>query len=853
VVAFAIVLAGYVFTLAPTVTFWDAGEFIATSHILGVPHPPGTPLFVMLGHTWDALIPFLPTAYKLNLMNAIASAGASGFLFLFMHAALTKGAEGMDEATARVFVIGGAFASTLCTAFAFTVWQVSIDTGKVYPVAMLLIAFSIWLAWLWRRERGGERGAHFVLLIIYMLGLSLGNHLIGLLGGPALFAFMYWVLRSDPAPQPAERQAQWAQLGVAVALWIALVGLSIGSSGRWILILGLLLYAGATVWAFRARTGLFGVAALIVAALGVSTYAFLYIRAGLHPFINEANASTLKNLWAVIGREQYPPRSPFDNPMFESSRAGYHNPGRFFQPYSADDPTAAYFTLRIIGLQFLNWIQYFDWQWSNSLMTGTSLLAPARLPFTIAFAALGILGAQEHKKWDKASYLLIGTLFLTTGLGLVVYLNFKPGYSIGLASFPGSENHEVRERDYFFTISFLMWGLWAGLGIAALFQRLRARVGSAGRASPVLLIALLPAILNFTAANRRFGPAARLAHDFAYDLLQSVEPYGILFTNGDNDTFPLWYIQEVEHVRQDVVVVNESLVNTDWYIRQLRDNPARPYQPDSTAIALYGDSASAGPPPACSPQWADTLDAWSRAADRRPPDRSRGMPLCLHHLTDATINTLEPRLLDRPIYFRAGPIEHTYPVNTPLYVNNLMTLLLIQENMGRRPLYFAITAGSGARMQLDRYMIERALAYKLTPDTVRAGPNLAENPLFGPNDPLVDINWTQRLAHGAYRYARLFQAPELQLDPTDDNIATNLALPIWTLGMVALQRNDLQTALRELNQVEHLMPTNPSVHQLLQQLHALAAMPAALRDTGAARHDTTAARHDSAGRPRASP
>jgi hypothetical protein len=799
--AAGVVLAGYVLTLAPTVTFWDAGELIATSHILGIPHPPGTPVFVLLGHVWDALFPFGETAFKTNLMSATFSAASAGFLFLFVHQALARGAQGLDEAAAKIFRVGGAFAAVLVSAYTFTVWQNSNET-EVYQVAMFSIGLIAWLCWLWRRDRGGVRGAHLLLLIIYLFGVSLGNHLMALLCGPAVFAFMFHVLRTEPAADPKERNVQWAEFAVAATLWVTLVG--VGTGSRALVGLGLILYLLAAAWAFRAGSWLFAVMALAVSAVGVTTYAFLFIRAGLHPFVNEADPSTFDSLWAVIRREQYPARSPLDNPMFLS---GPDNPGR---------------TATILGLQLLNYLQYFDWQWSASIKREFPLLHPARLPFTLLFTALGILGASQHKKWDRSSFWFVATLFATTSIGLVLYLNFKPGFSVGLPQFPDRELHEVRERDYFFTVSFVTWGLWAGLGVAAAYRRLRERLGAGPPASagPVLLVALLPFALNFGAAGRRHGPAALLARDFAYDMLQSVEPYGILFTNGDNDTFPLWYLQEVEGVRQDVVVVNLSLINTDWYIRQLRDNPARPYRPDSAAARLFGGLAPPAPP-ACTPQWVDTLNAWARAGRRRPPDPSRGTPLCLHTLDDEQIVTLQPQLLGRDLPFRVGNLSHTYPEGTPLYVKDIMVLRLIQENLGRRPIFFALTAGSASRMGLDGYITQHALAFKLHPDSVAPAPGLAAG-LFGT---LVDIERTRALAWDVFRYARLFEVDSLRLDPTDDNIAGNLAFAFLTLGEAYRQQENAPEMIRNYARAARLSP-NPELQRYLRQLEALPQSPA---------------------------
>ncbi len=787
-----VVLAGYVVTLAPSVTFWDAGEFIATTHILGIPHPPGTPLFVMLGRAWDVLIPGLSTAYTTNLMSATFSAGSAGFLFLFMHEALRRGATGLDEASARVFRVGGAFAATLCAAFGFTVWQNSNET-EVYQIAMFSIGAIAWLLWQWRKERGGVNGAHLLLLIVYILGVSLGNHLMALLCGPAVFAFLFHVLRSQPAREEAERTVQWAQFAVAVSLWVAMVGVGTGSKG--VIVIGLALYLLAAAWAFSAGSWLFAVAALVVAAVGVTTYAFLYIRAGLHPFISEADPSTLQNLWSVVRREQYPPRSPLDNPIYAS---GADNPGR---------------TLQIFGLQLLNWLQYFDWQWSASLMREFPVLAPARIPFTVIFAALGIFGATEHRRWDRSSFWFIATLFATTSIGLILYLNFKPGFSVGLGAFPDRDHHEVRERDYFYTVGFVMWGLWAGLGIGVLYRKLRERLAGQSPMVPAfaLLLAVLPFTLNFTAASRRHGPSATLARDFAYSMLAGVEPYGLLFTNGDNDTFPLWYIQEVERVRQDVMVVNLSLINTDWYIRQLRDNPARPYRPDSATAALFG--AEAGPPPSCSDAQLDSLNAYAARAGRRPPDLSRGRPMCLHTLSDERIATIQPQLLARDLAFQAGNIRNTYRAGVPFYTKDWMVLILIRDNMGKRPVFFALTAGGGNRMGLERYITQQGLGFKLHPDTVVPGPNIAPGAFGAP----VDIERTRRLLWDHYRYARLLEVDSLKLDPTDENIAGNLAYVYLALGEAYRQQENFADMILAYERAQRLSP-NPDIQRFLQSL-----------------------------------
>ncbi|GIW51336.1 MAG: membrane protein [Gemmatimonadales bacterium] len=763
VAVFAVVLAGYIWTLAPTVTFWDAGEFIATAKILGIPHPPGTPLFVLLAHVWADVVRIGEYAFRTNLMTAVFSAGAAAFFFLVAAQGLKGRAGGEKD---RLFVVGGAAAAAVCSAFVFTVWQNSVET-EVYMVATFSIAAICWLAWVWRKHRGTPRAPHVLLLIVYLMAVSVGNHLLTLLVGPALVSFMWYTIQREPLKDEGERRVERAQLAVVTGVWALLVGTGMGSTG--LLFLGGLIFAGAAVYAASAGALLFAASVLVLAVAGASTYLFLYVRAGLNPMINEADPSTWESLWAVIRREQYPPRSPLDNPIYPS---GPDNPGR---------------SLTIIWLQIVNYLQYFDWQWANSLGSTDPVFArntplipglpiPARLPFTLLFTSLGIYGAQFLKRRDAGLFWLLIVLWLTTGFGLVGYINFKPGYSIGYDQFPDANMHEVRERDYFFTVSFQVWGLLAGIGAAALYRRLKEVWEERGRAAvrfaPLVLgLGALPFLTNFKAASRAHGPAVELARDFAYNLLQSVEPYGIIFTNGDNDTFPLWYIQEVEGVRQDVAVVNLSLGNTDWYIRQLRDNPVRRFDP--AQAPWFADLAPAEPPPP------------------------------LHTLSDEEIASLQPRLLSRSLSYRAGRVETAYREGTPLYVKDILILRLLQENYQRRPVYFSITAGTGSWLGLNRYMTQEGLVLRIhaseSPDSSRLAPGLLGIP--------VDVPRTEQLVWEVYRYAGLLEADTLILDPTNSNIATNLSIPPLSLGQAYEFLGDREKSIKNLELAYQLSPS----------------------------------------------
>ncbi len=430
--------------------------------------------------------------------------------------------------------------------------------------------------------------------------------------------------------------------------------------------------------------------------------------------------------------------------------------------------------------QIQNYLQYFDWQWANGLAYTERVFAGVRIPFTLLFISLGMYGAAVLRARDRSVFWLLVLLFLTTGPLLVGYMNFRPGNSLAWDLYPQFEMHEVRERDYFFVVSFQVWGLFAGIGVAAIYWWLRANIRFSGPILPasVLGLALIPLVLNFSAASRAHGPDVTLANDFAYNLLQSTEPYSIIFTNGDNDTFPLWYLQEVEGVRQDVSVVNLSLGNTDWYIRQLRDNPVRPFAPEQAP-------------------W------FAHLAPESPPGP-------LHSWTDAEIEQLRPVVLPQALTFRAGQITTTYPDNSVLHIHDVLILRLIQETWDRRPSYFGMTSGTGAWARLSSYVTQEGLAFRVHttgwPDSSRLAPGLFGVPM--------DVPRTDSLTWQVFRYADLFSGDSLAVDPTSRNIIINLSYPFLGLAQAYELLGDRENSLKNFQRAFRLQPV-PQLAQLI--------------------------------------
>ncbi len=664
----------YVLTLAPTAQFWDTPEYIAAAYVLGIPHPPGNPLFVILAHTWG-LIPWMQGyAARINLFAAVTSAVSAGLWFLIAERWLRPVVPARWPR--RVTALAGA----LVAGTVFTVWNQSVVTEKVYTVSLLSIALVLWLVVRWGDEVEGSRRDHHLLLIVYVLALTATNHLMGLLVIPAVLVY---VLYTDPRVLISPKFLAWAAVAVV---------------------------------------------------LGVSLWAFLFVRSPHFPPINEGEPTNWRALMDVLNRTQYA------KPPLTERQATY-------------------------AAQLANWWQYFTWQWGRDWPAGV------QRALAVLFGALGLLGAWRHLKADKRSGWAMVALMATLIPILVFYLNFKYGFS----EYPGKNlPTEVRERDYFFICSFALWGIWVAMGLAAIMEWVRealaARVPDGGRrwalASPVLLASLVPLFGNRLAAPRN---GEYMARDFAYDMLQSADPYCVLVTAGDNDTFPLWYAQEVEHIRQDVTVLNLSLANTDWYDRQLERRP----------LATF-DSASA---PAI----------WRSRSYPKPPG-------ALWHMTMAELDALQPYYeVDTRRTVQIGPFEVTLDpqrLGHPyLERADVVVLRAIQDQFGTRPICFARTVGPYAdRFGFTNHLLGQGMVRVLVKDSVVANDTTQQMQDLG----WVNVPRTKALLLDVYHaHTAARHRPLGWIDVPSENIVLTYAYLYQTLGMMVM-RTDTATAVKAL-------------------------------------------------------
>ncbi len=762
-----VVLLGYLVTLAPSVTFWDAGEFIAAAKTLGVPHPPGTPLFVMVAHVWAMLLPFGEYAWRLNLLSAICSSIAAGCWFLVAYTSVARGEAARSETSLLAsrfspLALGAGWSAALVTAFSFTMWQNSVET-EVYAVAMMIIALAAWTVTRWREARTSGHGARLLLVLLYLGGLSIGNHLLGLLVGPALVAALMSASWLRPLADPTARRAEQARIAVVGTVWLLLIALGLGSTTLTIGTAALVAVAG--VWAIGRKQLGFVAMALLIVAIGVTPYLFIYFRAKQGPWINEADASTWDALLAVIRRAQYPVRTPLDDP---TAYHGPENTGR---------------TLTMLGYQLANYAQYFDWQWARSL--GDIAFAPFRLLMTLVFASLGMRGAVAQRRDDRTGFHMMLILFLVTGLGLLLYMNFKPGPSIGWEQWPGLDAHEVRDRDYFFVASFVAWAFWAALGIADLVRATALRLPVARRSMAVAVfgLALLPAVLNARMATRKQTPEATLARDFAHALLQSVPPGGILFTWGDNDTFPLWYAQAVEGVRRDVTIVCLALAETEWYQRQLRNWKAGPL--DRANLAAVWQS--------------------SPVPDLNGP---------IHTISDSAINAFSPFLVDKSqaIQLRNGlSVELTK--GDAIYAKDMLLLQVLITNAGVRPIAWSVTTANKL-YGLGPQLVQQGLAIVMptVPVTGAVGGDAV-----GPGKTPIDLATTRRLINETWKYGKLLDGGTDRLDANIRAMSGTWAIPFVQAAVASVMVGDTAAAIPFL-ETSLKMADQPGVAGFLAQL-----------------------------------
>jgi len=807
----------YVLTMEASGSFWDCGEFVSSAYKLQIPHPPGAPLFVMMGRFFIILFGDNPltAARAVNFMSALLS----GLTILFLFWSITHFARKIVQKTnlplskSQIFTIiaagaVGALAYTFCDSF----WYSAVE-GEVYGSSSFFTALVFWAILKWENVADEPGADRWLIFIFYMMGLSIGIHLLNLLTIPAIVMVYYYKRYKHTA-----WGAVWAflvgclitglvqkfviQYTIKGAAWFDIrfvndLNLPFFSGFAFFFILLSAILVFGLRYAVRKKYYLMkiGIWCIAFMLIGYSTYFTTMIRSNADPAVDMFNVDNPVSLVGYLSRDQYgdwpivygpdfvdrPPRSEGavqyvkgKDKYIEAGRAVVQDwsntPSSHFFPRmwdnsndrgqtdvykqfgglsDGDAPTMAnnlrYFMTYQVGWMYL---RYFFWNFSGkqndlqgfgnvrdgNAITGIPFIDnflygdQSKLPdsihtknksynrmYALPFI-LGLLGLAFQYSRNKKDFVVNFLLFFFTGMAVVIYLN--------------QAGQQPRERDYAYVGSFYAFAIWIGLGVIwvkEIFEKYLKKDMMANYAAAGLCLLAVPVLMGSQEWNDHDRSKKTLARDLAKDYLESCPPNAILFSFGDNDTYPLWYAQEVEGIRTDVRVVVNSLLGTDWYMNELRYkiNKSAPFDLIFTPEQIQGskrDFVYVNPLPGFDQKkYYDLFDMLKNVVASDDPKYT------VQQDEDA-INVLPVKKLSVPVDLNTVKANGTIdagdsvlsellidiPNKSYLLKNDLAIYAVIAANHWKRPICFT----SRQELQdlgIDKYVRLRGLSYQLVP------------------------------------------------------------------------------------------------------------------------------------------
>ncbi len=913
-VSFLIAAVVYLLTIEPTVSFWDCGEFITTSYKFEVGHPPGAPIFMIIGRFFTLFGGPGSAAKLINTLSGLASAFTIMFLFWTITHLAKKLVTVKDEISLgqTIAIIASGFVGALAYTFSDTFWFSAVE-GEVYATSSLMTAIVFWAILKWENVADEPHANHWLIFIAYIIGLSIGVHLLNLLAIPAI-VFVYYF-----------KKYEVTRKGVIVALIVSVILLAVimygiipgvVTIGTWFELLfvnsfglpyhsGMLFYSAALIaaivfgiwWTAKKQKVVWNtiLLGLTVILIGYSSFALIIIRSAAKPPMDQNSPSNAFSLLSYLNREQYGERplfyghyynSPLNtqnrysegkniysqidgeyvvthnrvNPNYDdkfqtlfprmwSTMEAFHADDykewgkikgtriqhrnergetetiikptfsenmRFFFRYHVNHMYWRYFMWNFAGRQ--NDIQSHGSVIQGNWLSGVNFIDEARLgdqdnlPAKLANNKarntyyflpfiLGLLGVIfQYKKGEegKKGLWVVFLMFFMTGLAIVIYLNQYP--------------HQPRERDYAYAGSFYAFAIWIGLGVLAIYEGLKKflpETVSAGIAG-ILTLILVPGILATKNWDDHDRSGRYTARDFGANYLKTCQPNGIIFTNGDNDTFPLWYNQEVEGVRTDVRVCNLSYLQTDWYINQMR---CQAYESAPVPFSLTLEKYRQG-----------TRDIVYLMDNPRIARKTIGLKEAINFVADDNPAT-KLQQADNAAYFPkkiisfkidkeaviknkvVPPEDYDKIVDTITidltgrnYIakDELMILDLLTTNNWERPIYWAITVGRNKYLGLQDYFQVEGFAYRFVPIKTTSSPQQLQ---FGrvATDLMYD-NLMNKFEWGG------MNDPDIYIDENNKRMMTNIRNSFNRLanGLIAERKNDM--AIEVIDRCFELIP-----------------------------------------------
>ncbi len=785
IVAFAIFLISlvtYLRTLPPTVVFWDVGEHCAASFGVQVQHPPGSPLLVLVMRV-ASMVPVVgDIAVRMILANMLASCVVIMLLYLITVRVISMWRPLPITVFDALSLYGSAAIGALALTFSTTFWFNSIEV-ETRNISLLFTALIIWLVMVWYEKAEDKHSDLYLLLITFLVGLTIGVHIHGLLGFFVAILLVYFRFYKKSLKEFLFSSDVW-KFGVVASLifWTAYPGLVkwfpsmldadvFGiKNNLWIgvpiavILLAVYLVRYSTQKNNRILN--IGSLAFLFIVLGYSTYLVTFVRANADTPMNENDPSNLKRLVSYLERDQYG-ETPLMNRRFSLEPDKIEN----FKKYTSDLDYLWEYQIKHMYLRYMGWNfigKEADWQ-----DAGVRFSQLYGIPFLV-----GLIGLFYHWRKDQKMAFVMSIFFLLTGFALAFYFNMQ--------------EQQPRERDYFFVYSVFSFCMWIGIGVAAILDFLRERLteqnlNAIAFGSFTLILILIPG--NMLRTN--YHPMSRTGHylawDYSYNLLQSVEKDAVLITAGDNDTFPLWYLQDVEGIRRDVRIVNLSLANTDWYVKQLKHN--KPYGAKQVPISIPDDQIDGIQPMMYKTQMVQipvprfAMEGWNSADNNDPK-------------SNAIVDTMK---FVMPATLQYGNVS-------ALRVQDILVFDIVRTSNWQRPIYFAITAGGDdSKIGLRDYVELQGLAYKLVPRR-QSSPYSAVNEERTRAHLFTDVN----VASKEPAYGCLWRGlsdSTIHFDENQRRMISSYRQPFYALAMyLANVKNKPQDAKAVFDRMEQVVP-----------------------------------------------
>lgn len=811
-ICFLIATITYVLTLEPSASFWDCGEFIASAYRMQVVHQPGAPLFLMIQRFFSifAFGDVTKIAYWMNIGSAVSSGATIMFLFWTITAlakkTLVKPGEVLSKST-LISIMGAGAVGALSYTFSDSFWFSAVES-EVYAQSSLFTAIVFWAILKWESHADEPRADRWLLFIAYIMGLSIGIHLLNLLTIPAI-AFVYYFRRTGKATTAGIFKTLIAGILILAVIQYGIIQYLVSFGAYFDLFFvntlglgfgtGVLFFAivliGLLVWGIRysikhqKKLLNLGLISTVLIIFGYASFSMIIIRAKADPNLNNSAPKDAFSFLSYLNREQYGDRPLGYGPNYNSERTGikeggktiwrkgndkyekagtkteyeYNNNTLLPRMYSDDAPHAAFYKewmhlddakkpnlVDNVGFLFsyqigYMYMRYFGWnfigrqndeqgqgsgyegEWLSGIKAfdswkigDQSHLPPSTVDnkaynrFFFLPLIIGLLGAIWHFQRNQKDAGVVALLFFFTGIAIVLYLNQKP--------------LEPRERDYAYVGSFYAFAIWIGLGVLAIrewvLKKLSPTAGAIGATVIGLLVA--PVIMAEQGWDDHDRSTKMVAHDIALDYLQSCAPNAILFTYGDNDTYPLWYIQEVENVRPDVRIVNLSLFDTDWYINGLRQkqNQSEPlpitmkpeqYVQGERDVMPFDDYKIAG-----NVELKNIVELLLSNDDNdkvamQDGTKSNFLPTKNFKITIDPQQVISTGTVSPANAAKITP-EMDWTFNKGYVTKGTLAMLdILAHNNWKRPIYFASTVPSDQYNGLDKYLYSEGLALRLMP------------------------------------------------------------------------------------------------------------------------------------------